>query len=82
MSFKNTDKKFVGNVFKCWQKFKDEFEQVAENYNLSHEQQFRFLHNILCKDAHRFYVETMKPFARNYGEAVMMPEKSYNSVVR
>lgn len=82
MRLKDSDQKFSGDLAECWEDFKDEYDQIAEDYDLDDDQRFRYLHNLLRKDAHRFYLDSVRPNASTYEEAVTLLEKEYNSVVR
>lgn len=82
MRLKDSDQKFSGDLAECWEDFKDEYEQICEDYNLTEEQRFKYLHNLLRKDAHRFFLDSVKPVAKSYSGAVELLEKEYNSVVR
>lgn len=81
MGLKNNDQKFSGDLIQCWQDFVDNYEQVAENYDYSEKQNLKYLHNLLSKDAHRYYLEKVKPNVTNYIDAMKLIEKEYNSVV-
>eukprot|EP00170_Pyropia_yezoensis_P002975 contig_12489_g2982 len=54
MRFRHSSSKFSGNLGKAWMKFVAEHQQVARDYDLSQEQRFQFMHNILSGDAKRF----------------------------
>lgn len=82
MRLKDADQKFSGDLSECWEDYKDEYEQISEDYNLSDEQKLKYLHNLLRKDAHRFYLESVKPNSETYDNAVELLEKEYNSIVR
>lgn len=82
MRLKDYEQKFSGDLGQCWQDFVDNYEQISEDYNLNEEQKLQYLHNLMSKDAHRFYLEKVKPNAKTYVDAVIMIDKEYNSVVR
>lgn len=82
MRLKDSESKFSGDLSQCWQDYQDEYEQIAADYNLSMDQRLRYLHNLLSKDAHRFYLDFVKPSARTYHDAISLIDKEYNSVVR
>lgn len=56
MRMNNVEDEFSGDFGQCWEPFKDEYDQVAENYDLSDVQKMRFLHNLLAKNVHRFFL--------------------------
>lgn len=82
MRLRDAEQKFSGDLSECWEDYQDEYEQISEDYNLSNEQKFKYLHNFLRKDAHRFYLDSVKPNSKPYADAVTLLEKEYNSIVR
>lgn len=52
------------------------------DYNLSDDQKFQFMQNILRKYEHSFFLEAVRPSVKTYKEAAKLHEKEYNSVVR
>lgn len=81
MWLKDSEQNFSGNLARCWQDYKDEYEQISDDYGLREEQRLRYLHNLLCKDVHRFYLETVKPNVKTYAEAINKIGMEYNSIV-
>lgn len=59
-----------------------EYQQVARDYELSQEQRFQYLHNLLRGDAKRFYLDTVQPYVTSFNEAVHHVKAEYNSIVR
>lgn len=49
--------------------------QVLEDYRLSNAQELRFLHNLLTKDAQRFFLDKVKLFVDLFEQAVALMEK-------
>lgn len=82
MRLKDSDKKFTGNLGECWMEFVDEYQQIARDYKLSQTQKYQYLHNILAKDAQRFYLDRVENYATNFQQAVDMINQEYNSPVR
>lgn len=82
MRLKGPEQKCSGDLAQCWQDYRDEYEQIAEDYNLTTKQRFQLIHNVLCKDAHCFFLDMVKPAAKSYDEAIKLLEKLYNSFVR
>lgn len=74
--------KFSGDWAECWEDFNDKYDQGSEDYGLSDNQSLRFLHNLVCKDVHRFYLDMVDPVAQLYKEDVLLFENEYNSIVR
>lgn len=69
MSLKDNGKSFSGHLEECWRDYRDDCDQVSEDYNLIPKQQLQFMHNILQKDAHRFFLESVRPIEKTYLEA-------------
>lgn len=82
MRFKDTESKFSGDIGECWQEYVDEYRQVRADYNLTPAQKLQFIHNILSKDAQRFFVDRVKNYATNFEHAVELVDIEYNSAVR
>lgn len=82
MRLKDTDKKFSGDLGECWHEFVDDYQQISRDYNLSATQKFQYLHNILRRDALRFYLDRVQNYATNFPQAVEMIDREYNSPVR
>lgn len=78
----DNENKFSGDLAQCWQDFADNYSQIASDYNLTDEHKLKYFHNLLTKDAHRFYVDTVKSAANTYSEAFKLLEGKFNSVVR
>lgn len=51
-------------------------------YNLLNDQKFQFMHKVLQKDVHRYFLESVKPNVETYREAANLIEKENNSAVR
>lgn len=82
MRFKDGENKFGGDIGECWQEFADEYRQVANDYGLTEEQKFQYLHNILKKDAQRYYLTNVKDYAHSFDHAINLIDEEYNSIVR
>lgn len=82
MRLKDADKKFSGELGECWMEFVDDYQQVAIDYNLSPPQKLQYIHNLLSKDAKRFYLERVATYAQTFQQAVDMVNQEYNSPVR
>lgn len=82
MRLKDNEKKFSGDIGDCWMEFVDEYDQISLDYNLTQPQKLQYMHNILHKDAHRFYVDRVKAYATTFDQAVRMIDSEYNSPVR
>lgn len=72
MRLKDSDKKFTGELGESWMDYVDEYQQVALDYNLTPQQKLQFLHNLLAKDAKRFYLERVVTYAQTFQQAVEM----------
>lgn len=66
---KDKGQKFCGEFGQCWQEFVDDYDQIAEDYNLNEEQQLGYMHNQLSKAAHCSYLGKVKPNVETYAEA-------------
>lgn len=66
MRLKDNKNKFSGDLLQFWQDFKDDYDQISGDYNLNLDQYFCYLHCLLCKDTHRFYLDFVKPTAKTY----------------
>lgn len=75
MRLKDVDQKFSSDLGEFWQDNVDEYDQVENDYNLSKEQQLQYLHNLVRKDAYRYYLVNLKPKSMTYDEAIQMIEK-------
>lgn len=75
MRFKDSEQKYCGDLGQCSQDLLDDYDQIAENYNLYEEQQLIYLHNLLPKDAHPYYLEKVKPNVETYAEALELIKK-------
>ena len=82
MTLRDRDKKFSGDVGECWQEYVDEYRQVLRDYNLTPAQKLQYLHNLLRRDAKRFYLDTVEGYATNFDQIISMIEREYNSIVR
>ncbi|KAK1866676.1 hypothetical protein I4F81_009192 [Pyropia yezoensis] len=82
MRFRDSSSKFSGNLGKTWTEYVAEYQQVARNYDLSQEQRFQLMHNILSGDAKRFYLDEVQSYASTFKQAVEMVSAEYNSIVR
>lgn len=80
--FRDSSAKFSGSSKEVWSEFVSEYQSMSRDYNLSANQRFQFLHNILSGDAKRYYLNTIQGHARDYTEAVAMIESEYNPPVR
>lgn len=79
---KDTKQKISGDLAKCLEDFKGTYDQIFDNCKLTDEECLRFIHNLLCKDAQRFYLDSVRAVAKFYDEAVLILGKEYNSDVR
>lgn len=82
MRFRDSSSKFSGNLGEAWMEYVAEYQQVARDYDLSQEQRFQFMHNILSGDAKRFYLDKVQSYASSFSQAVDMVSAEYNSIVR
>lgn len=82
MRLRDNDKKFSGDIGECWMEFVDEYQQIARDYKLTATQKLQYLHNILSKDASRFYLDRVAHYATTFQQAVEMIDQEYNSIVR
>lgn len=60
----------------------DEYQQIARDYKLNPGQKLQYLHNILSKDAQRFYLDRVAHYATTFQQAIDMINQEYNSPVR
>lgn len=82
MRLKDADKKFSGDLEECWMEFVDDYLQILKDFGLTNEQRKQFMHNLLSKDAKRYYLERVDPYAQTFQQAVGMINQEYNSIVR
>lgn len=82
MRFRDASSKFSGNLGEAWMEYVAEYQQVARDYDLSQEQRFQYMHNILSGDAKRFYLDKVQSYATSFSQAVDMVSTEYNSIVR
>lgn len=68
--FRDNSHKFSGGIGESWIEYVADYLQVARDYNLTPTQKFIFLHNLLCGDAKRFYMDSVEIYAINFGQAV------------
>lgn len=54
---------------------------MCEDYNLVDEKHLQFLRNPLRKNAHRFYLYSVKSRTKTYKGVLELPRKEYNSDV-
>lgn len=81
MCVKDSDSKFGGDLGECWSEYVDSYIQIARDYNLTMDQKLQYLHNALSKDALRFYLNAVQPYATTFQQAVAMIDREYNSTV-
>lgn len=82
MRLKDNEKKFSGDLGECWHEYVDEYNQISKDYNLTPAQKLQYFHNVLSKDAHRFYLDRVQSYATSFHQAVEMIDREYNSPVR
>lgn len=82
MRLKDSDAKFNGDLEQCWHEYVDGYNQMSLDYNLSDKQKRQYLHNLLSKDALRYYLDQVQPFTATYQQAIDAIDREYNSVVR
>lgn len=82
MRLKDNEKKFSGDIGKCWMECVDEYQQITRDYKLTPSQKLQYLHNILSKDASRFYLDRVSHYVTTFQQAVEMIDHEYNSIVR
>ncbi|KAK1864449.1 hypothetical protein I4F81_006995 [Pyropia yezoensis] len=82
MRFRDASSKFSGNLREAWMEYVAEYQQVGRDYDLSQEQRFQYMHNILSGDAKRFYLDKVQSYATSFSQAVDMVSTEYNSIVR
>lgn len=82
MRLKDSDKKFSGELGESWMEYVDEYQQISIDYQLSTQQKLQYLHNLLSKDAKRFYLERVSTYAQTFQQAVELVNEEYNSPVR
>lgn len=80
--FRDASSKFSGSLGEAWTECVTEHQQVARDYDLSQNQRFQYMHNILSGDAKRFYLDKVQSYATSFNPAVDMVITEYNSVVR
>lgn len=81
MRLKDEKSKFSGNTTECRDEYVDNYRQIAPDYRLSEEQKLQFRHNILSKDAKRFYNATVAPHGVTFKQAVDKISAEYNFTV-
>lgn len=77
MQLKDADQTFSGDLPESWMEFVDECQQIARGYRLSPTQKLQYFHNILSKDAQRFYLDRMQSYATTFPQAVDMIIQEY-----
>lgn len=82
MRLENVDDKFLSDLGRLWQSFRDEDDQIAEDDRLPDTQKFPFLLKLPTKDAHRFFLERVEQFFDSYYGAFELVQREVNSVVR
>lgn len=82
MRLKDKEKKFSGELGESWLEFVDEYLQICRDYSLSQAHRLQYLHNLLCGDAKRFYLDKVDGYATSFQQAVQMVSDEYNSHVR
>lgn len=60
------EKKFLDDLSESLMEYVDGYLQVAHDYGLNPQQKLQFLHNLLPKDAKRFNLEQVEPYAQTY----------------
>lgn len=82
MRLKDSDAKFHGDLEQCWHEYVDSYNQLSQDYNLSDKQKRQYLHNLLLRDALRFYLDQVQPFTVTYQQAIDAIHREFNSAVR
>lgn len=82
MRLRDKDQKFCRDLGQCWQDFVDDYDQIVEDYHLNEKQHLSYLHNLLPKEGHPYYLEEVNLDVETYAEAVALTEKEFILLVR
>lgn len=82
MRFRDPTSKFSGSLGEAWMEYVVESQQVARDYDLSQEQRFQYMHNIMSGYAKRFFLDKVQSYATFFSQAVDMVSAENNSIVR
>lgn len=74
MSFKANTAKFSGDIGESWIKFVATYYQVSRDYDPTPRHRLQFRHNLLRRDAKRFYLDAVNNFENIFQQAVSMIE--------
>lgn len=66
MKLKESSSKFSGDLGECWAEYVYNYEGLSRDYFLTPCEKLQYLHNLLQRDALRFYLSTVYPKAGAY----------------
>lgn len=78
VQLKDTKNIFDGHLGNCWSKYVDSHQEIAKDYYLLRDKKVQYLHNILSKNALRFYLDAVRSYVTTYQQAVAMIDREYN----
>lgn len=78
MRLKDTDIKSDRDLDECKSQYVHLFQQIIKDFNLSMDQNSKYLHNTLSEDALCFDLDAVQPYTTTYQQAVAMIERKYN----
>lgn len=82
MRLKDAESKFSGDTAECREEYVDNYCQIARDYEHTDAQKLQFLHNVLSKDAKRFYNNVIAPHVATFQQAVDQISHEYNYPLR
>lgn len=81
LRFKDNHAKISGDAHECLDDYVAEYDLVGRDFGLSREQKLRYSHNLLRRDAKRYYLSELEPFAASYADAVRSIRAEYHSAI-
>ena len=76
------DRKFSGDLGESWMEYGVDHPQLSRDYSLTPSQKLQYLHNLLRRDAKRFYLDKIDRCTTSFQQGIEMLEWEYNSLVR
>lgn len=81
MRLENLDNNFWGDLDQFRKGFHHEYEQIAEEYNLTDAPCFRYLQNLLCEKFIWHYLPIVNFLVSFYEKAVKVIDREYTTIV-
>lgn len=76
------EERFTGKLGENIEEYFDNYKTASEDYALTEQQKFRYLHNLFDEDAKRFYRTNVQYISLSYNEARTKMENEYNIITR